>query len=87
MVSYMEQKDKQPTGSTFGFHFAGLSLEETKSLRARLGDIAYRLGYISHRGPLSGRGNAAALLAAIADGEVVVIRRDRQDTTPRESAM
>ncbi len=86
-MSHMEQKDKEPTGSTAGFHFAGLNWEETKALKARLNTIAYALGYTSHRGPLSGRGNAAALLTAIANGEVAVTRQDRPDTTRQESAM
>jgi len=83
----MMQKGKESTGSTVSFHFAGMEWERTKVLKRRLNAIAGQLGYTSHRGPLSGRGNAAALLAAIADGEVVVMRRNRQDTTPLESAM
>lgn len=70
---------KQPTGATSGFHFAGLTAEETRVIRSRLNDVARTLGYISHSGPLSGRGNAAALLVAIARGEVVVMRKNQEE--------
>jgi len=84
----VERQDKsKSTGSTFGFHFAGLDINETKAVRTRLNDVAYKLGYISRSGPLSGRGNAAALLVAIAKGEVTVIRRERSDGMQQESAM
>ncbi len=77
MVSDMMQKDKQMSGTTAGFHFAGLSTEETNALRARLSAVAYQLGFVSRRGPLAGRGNASALLVAIANGEAKVTLQDQ----------
>jgi len=87
MVSLMMRRDKEATGAMVTFHFAGLDSEEAKALKAHLNTVAGQLGYTSHRGPLSGRGNAAALLTAIANGEVTVTRRERSDTMPRELAM
>ncbi len=82
MVAYMmTQTDKEPTGAAVTFHFAGLKPDAARAIKAGLNDVAYQLGYISRTGPLSGRGSAAALLAAIASGEVTVIRQDSQGTT------
>jgi len=81
-VSYMVSRtDKEPTGAAVTFHFAGFKSDAARAVKAGLNDIAYQLGYISRTGPLAGRGNAAALLAAIARGEVTVIRRDPRETT------
>jgi len=66
-------------GSTYGLYFAGLSIEEIQATLARANTVAGQLGYISRTGPSSGRGNAAALLVAIANGEVTVTRRDQQE--------
>ncbi len=67
-------------GSTYGLYFAGLSVEEIRATLARANAVAGQLGYISRTGPSSGRGNAAALLMAIANGEVTVMRKDQQET-------
>lgn len=58
--------------TTLGFYFAGLSNEEANEMRGRLNDIAARMGYTAKAGATTGEGNAAALLAAIADGEVLL---------------
>lgn len=58
--------------TTLGFYFAGLSNEEANEMRGRLNDIAARLGYTAKAGATTGEGNAAALLAAIASGEVLL---------------
>ena len=71
--------DNSVRGSTYGLYFAGLSVEEIQATLSRANAVAGELGYISRSGPSSGRGNAAALLVAIANGEVTVMRKDQQD--------
>ena len=68
--------DRGATGITFGFHFAGIDHEEAKAVRARLSALAGTLGYVSRRGAMAGQGNAAALILAIARGEVSIGRGD-----------
>jgi hypothetical protein len=63
-----------PRGHAVGFYFAGMSKEEVNTLRARLNDLAAELGYVAKAGPTAGQGNAAALLVAIANGEVRLVR-------------
>ena len=72
-------------GSTIGFYFAGLSKEETNAVRARLNAIAAELGYRASRGATAGQGNAAALLVAIAAGEVQVMPTDHARHAPEVS--
>lgn len=58
--------------TTLGFYFAGMSSEEANAMRQRLNDAAASLGYTAQGGPTTGEGNAAALLAAIAEGDVLL---------------
>lgn len=58
--------------TTIGLYFAGLSSDETNALRSRLNAIAAQLGYTTQAGSTFGEGNAAGLLAAIADGDVLL---------------
>lgn len=59
-------------GEAIGFYFRGMSKEEVTAIRAELNRIALSLGYTARTGPTKGQGNAAALLVAIAQGEVKV---------------
>lgn len=68
--------DWEPRGTTFGFHFAGIDHEEAKAVRARLSALAGTLGYVSRRGAMAGQGNAAALILAIARGDISIARGD-----------
>lgn len=61
-------------GEAIGFYFRQMDKEEVTQIRARLNEIAKSLGYVAERGPTAGQGNAAALLVAIARGEVEVIK-------------
>jgi hypothetical protein len=70
--------------TTLGFYFAGLSNEEANEMRGRLNDIAARLGYTAKAGATTGEGNAAALLAAIAEGTVMLSVKDRPGETASE---
>lgn len=56
------------------FYFRGLSDKEVQDLRKRLNEIAGEMGYVARWGPTQGEGNAAALMIAIARGEVAVFR-------------
>lgn len=62
-------------GEAIGFYFRGMNKEEVTAIRAELNRIAAQLGYVANRGPTKGQGNAAALLVAIARGEVEVIKK------------
>lgn len=57
-------------GEAIGFYFRGMNKEEVTAIRAELNRIAKELGYLAKTGPTMGQGNAAALLVAIAKGEV-----------------
>lgn len=46
-------------------------------MRSRLNEIASQLGFRARAGSTFGEGNAAALLAAIADGEVLLSVKSR----------
>ena len=59
--------------STIGLYFRGMSQQETNALRGKLNAIAAAHGYIAHAGQTAGEGNAAALLAGIAAGEVALV--------------
>lgn len=74
-------EEKRNSGTTIGFHFAGLDKAQTNAMRARLNAAARQLGYVSRTGRSAGRGNAAALFVAIANGEVALLPRERQETT------
>lgn len=56
-----------------GLYLAGLTDEEARQLRADLASIAAHHGYTSERGPTAGEGNPAALLVAIASGEIALL--------------
>lgn len=58
--------------TTLGFYFR-LDRDEANAMRASLNEIAQSHGYIAHGGPTHGEGNAAALLVAIAGGEVATV--------------
>lgn len=62
-------------GEAIGFYFRGMNKEEVTAIRAELNRLAAHLGYVAKRGPTVGQGNAAALLVAIAKGEVEVSKR------------
>lgn len=57
--------------TTLGFYFASLSYNEANKIRNQLNEIAANLGYTAQAGPTTGKGNASALLVAIAKGEIV----------------
>jgi hypothetical protein len=57
-------------GEAIGFYFRGMDKQEVTQIRAELNRLAKELGYIAQSGPTKGQGNAAALLVAIARGEV-----------------
>lgn len=63
-------------GEAIGFYFRGLNKAEVTQIRAKLNEIAKGLGYIAKRGPTSGQGNAAALLIAIARGEITLSKQE-----------
>ena len=63
-----------PSGTAIGLYFRGMTKEDTNALRARLNEIALELGYTAKAGPTYGEGNLAAMLVAIATGELQVIR-------------
>ncbi len=69
----MADSQKHGRGSTIGFYFAGLSQDDTNQVRARLNVLAADLGYTAKRGGTAGQGNAAALLVAIANGDVKIV--------------
>ena len=69
-------RKRHPRGTTIGFYFRDMEQDEINALRARLNALAAEFGYIAKRGPTAGRGNLAALLIAIGDGEFVLIQRD-----------
>lgn len=58
--------------TTLGFYFR-LDRDQANAMRASLNEIARSHGYIAHGGPTHGEGNAAALLVAIAAGEVATV--------------
>ncbi len=77
------------TGVTVGLHFAGFDAENIKPVRAQLDDIAHSLGYISRSRSHAGQGNTAAMMVAIARGELKVVRPDEseeRDTQIAQSA-
>lgn len=51
--------------------FYGVTTEHSAKLR----DIAKRLGYVAQQGPTKDEGSASALIRAIADGELIVVKR------------
>jgi hypothetical protein len=59
-------------GEAIGFYFRQMDKQEVTQIRARLNEIAKSLGYVAQSGPTKGQGNAAALLVAIARGEIKV---------------
>ena len=67
--------------STIGLYFRGMSQQETNAVRDQLNAIAAAHGYIAHAGPTAGEGNAAALLAGIAAGEVALVMLPREQRT------
>lgn len=56
-----------------GLYLAGMTEEGARQLRADLASIAAHHGYTSERGPTAGDGNPAALLVAIASGEIALV--------------
>ena len=70
-----------PRGHAVGFYFAGMSQDEVNALRSRLNELAAELGYVAKAGPTAGQGNAAALLVAIAKGEVGLVPARGRDKT------
>ena len=58
--------------STLGLYFP-MPRPEANELRAELNAIARQHGYLATRGPTAGQGNAAAMLVAIATGELAVL--------------
>lgn len=65
--------------TTIGLYFAGLDKEGTNALRARLNEIARKMGYTATRGPTTGLGNLVRLLDAIDRGEVALLLLDDTD--------
>ena len=63
-------------GQAIGLYFRGLDKEGVNALRARLNRLAGTFGYVAQAGPTTGEGNLAALLIAIGDGEIVLVRHD-----------
>ena len=59
--------------TALGFYFRGLDQREANALRAVLNEIAERHGYTAHAGPTAGQGNFAAMMIAIATGEVALV--------------
>lgn len=57
--------------------FYGVTAEHMAALQA----IAERLGYVADRGAASGKGSASALIRAIADEEVEVVKTDAKRKT------
>lgn len=65
--------------TTLGFYFRDMTKEEANAVRARLNELAAEFGYTAKSGPTVGQGNAAALLVAIARGEVNLSRQDSEE--------
>ena len=63
-----------PSGTAIGLYFRGMTKEDTNALRARLNELALELGYTAKAGPTYGKGTLAAMLVAIATGELRVVR-------------
>lgn len=59
--------------TALGFYFRGLDQREANQLRADLNRIAEQHGYVAHSGPTVGEGNFAAMMIAIASGEVALV--------------
>lgn len=67
--------------ATIGLYL-GCSQEEANAIRAQLNEIAASLGYLALAGPTAGQGNAAAMLAAIAKGDVIVSQKTYEIQVP-----
>jgi hypothetical protein len=59
--------------ATFGLYFKSMTQAQANELRARLNTLAKHHGYLAARGPTTGEGNAADLLAAIAFHRLAVV--------------
>ena len=58
--------------NAIGFYF--IPQHDPNAIRRRLAEIAAELGYFGKRGPTAKSGSASELLAAIANGEVQVVK-------------
>ena len=63
-------------GKAIGLYFRDMDQDEINALRARLNRLAGEFGFTAKAGPTTGEGNLAALLIAIGDGEIILVRRD-----------
>ena len=63
-------------GKAIGLYFRDMDQDEINALRARLNQLAGEIGFTAKAGPTTGEGNLAALLIAIGDGEIILVRRD-----------
>lgn len=64
-------------GESIGLYFRNLTKAEVNEVRRRLNELAAELGYTAKGGPTKGQGNAAALMVAIANGEVKLEKQKR----------
>ena len=74
-MTHYEGSQQVTTGATLGFYFRGMTKEQANEIRARLNEIAAELGYTAKGGQTVGEGNAAALMVAIANGDVRLVKR------------
>lgn len=61
-------------GTAIGLYFRGKDKAEVNAIRARLNELAGELGYTAVSGPTTGEGNLAALLVALAAGELRIVK-------------
>ena len=58
--------------------WTGRSAEGNQVLRAQLSDVAAELGYVTDRGPATGRGSVRMLLSDLVDGHLAVMEVDEE---------
>jgi hypothetical protein len=58
--------------ATIGLYMRGVDQAQANEVRRKLNEIAARHGFRARRGPTKGEGNIAALLLAMAEGEIVI---------------
>lgn len=72
----VEEQSARQRGTAISLYFASMTKEQVGAMRERLNGIAAEHGLVAQAGPTARQGSVAGLLAAIADGTLVVTALD-----------
>jgi len=72
LEALLPARPRSPDNQTIGFYFT--PQHNPNAIRRRLAEIAAELGYFGKRGPTAKSGSPSELLAAIANGEITLVK-------------